>query len=89
MDGGGRGTHQSTTAVDGEAGAGSQEVREAFSSGSRPEDVVFCSGPVVSSSDGAPWSGSTAAFPVRSAQGKEPRGLAEVRGGFWREKRPG
>jgi hypothetical protein len=42
-------------------------------------DVVFCSGSVVSSGDGAPWSGSTAAFPARSTQEKEPWRLAEVK----------
>jgi hypothetical protein len=89
MDGGSRGTHRRTAAVDSEAGTGSQEVWDAFNGGSRPEDVVFCSGSVVSSGDGAPWSGSTAAFPARSAQGKEPRGLAEVRGWFLEGKEAG
>jgi hypothetical protein len=42
--------------------------------------IIFCSGSVVSSGNSAPWSGSTAAFLARSAKGKEPRGLAEVRG---------
>jgi hypothetical protein len=66
-------------AVDGEAGAGSQEVGDALSGGSRPADVVFCSGLVFSSGDGAPWSGSTAASPARSVQGKGPWWLAEVK----------
>jgi hypothetical protein len=66
-------------AVDGEAGAGSQEVGDALSGGSRPTDVVFYSGSVFSSGDGAPWSGSTAASPARSAQGKGPWWLAEVK----------
>jgi hypothetical protein len=77
---GGRGSHRSTAAVGGEAGEGSQEVGDALSGGSRPVDIVFCSGSVVSSGDGAPWSGSTAAFPARSVQGKEPWRLAEVKG---------
>jgi hypothetical protein len=46
---------------------------------SSSEGVVFCSGLVVSSGNNAPWSGSMVAFPARSVQGKESRGLAEVR----------
>jgi hypothetical protein len=42
-----------------------------------------------SSDGGASWSGSTAAFPARSAQGKEPRGLAEVRGAVLEGKEAG
>jgi hypothetical protein len=36
--------------------------------------------PVFSSDGGAPWNGSTAVPPANSAQGKDPQGLAEVRG---------
>jgi hypothetical protein len=39
-----------------------------------------------SSDGGAPWSGSTAEFPAKSAQGKELRGLAKVRGQVFRGK---
>jgi hypothetical protein len=42
-------------------------------------EVVFYSGSVFSSGDGAPWSSSTATSPARSAQGKGSWWLAEVK----------
>jgi hypothetical protein len=65
------GTHWGMAAVDGEVATGSQEVRAAsgrvFSSGG----VVSCGKPSLSSDGGAPWSGSTAASPAKSVQGKD------------------
>jgi hypothetical protein len=69
--------------------AGSQKAGESPAAPPVPRASFSCGGSVVSSGDGAPWSGSTAAFPARSAQGKEPRGLAEVRGWFLEGKEAG
>jgi hypothetical protein len=78
-DGGGRGTHWSSTAVDGEAAAGSQEGRAASGSVSSPGGDGSCGGPGVSSNGGAPWHIPTVTLPANSAQGKGPWGLAEVK----------
>jgi hypothetical protein len=59
--------------------AGSQKAGESPAAPPVPGASFSYGGSVISSGDGAPWSGSTAAFPARSAQGKEPWWLAEVK----------
>jgi hypothetical protein len=68
-------------------GGGSQEVKAVLSSGSSSGDVVFWGNSGVSSDGGTPWHGPMAKLSVRSAQGKELRGLAEARGHFVGGKR--
>jgi hypothetical protein len=58
--------------VDGEAAAGSQGVGAASGGVSSAGASAPASNPGSFSDGGAPWSGSTAAFPAKSVQGKDP-----------------
>jgi hypothetical protein len=63
-------THRRVAVIDGEVAAGSQVVRAVSGSGSKPEGVDFCGGPVLFSAGGAPRDVSTAAATSGSRQGK-------------------
>jgi hypothetical protein len=70
-DGGGRVTHRSTAAVDGEAAAGSQDGRVASGNISSSRGVVSCGVLELFSTASAPWHGSMATFLARSVQAKD------------------